>query len=745
MIGKTFSHYRILEKIGEGGMGIVYKAEDTRLKRLAALKFLPPALTRNEEARERFAREARAAAALDHPHICTVYDIDEHEGQTFMAMAYIEGRSLKERIAAGPLPVAEAIEIAKQVAEGLRAAHEKGIIHRDIKPANIMLTEKGQAKIMDFGLAKLEWAADLTRTLTIMGTAAYMSPEQARGEKVDPATDIWSLGCVLFEMLAGRRPFPGDSERAAVQAILHDEPPPISKLRPDVPPELDVILSRCLHKNPGGRFRDAASLIAALESIVGRRTAVSPSILNSKKRPPSIAVLPFIDMSPQKDQEYFCDGIAEELINALTHVRDLRVVARTSAFAFKGKNQDVREIGKTLNVTAVLEGSIRKAENRLRVTAQLINVEDGYHVWSERFDREMADIFAVQDEISKAIVDNLKVKLLAEEKAALEKRRTDDPEAYNLYLKGLYFVYKPSAEAYKKALGFFGQAIERDPSFALAWAGIATVHASTGILNLAPPTEMMPKAKAALQKALEWDDELAEAHAQKASIAFYFDWDWETADRSYKRAIAINPGYAAAHGWYAWNCLARGRNDEAIREIKLAQNLDPLMPLLYTFSVGIHGASGRLDEAIEDFHKATELDPNIGLAYFHAGVAFFRKGLMDEASAALQKGIELAVYAGWAEANLGLIALAKGERDKARRILDDLLEQKKKKPHVSSTCIAFLWGALGDFDKAFEYFDKAYEERDSVMVYVHIYTDFYAPEMRRDPRFKTLLRKMKLA
>jgi serine/threonine protein kinase/tetratricopeptide (TPR) repeat protein len=744
MIGETISHYLILEKIGEGGMGVVYKAEDIRLKRLAALKLLPPALTQNEEAKERFVREARAAAALDHPNICTVYDVDEYEGQTFMAMAYIAGQSLKEKIAGGPLSIAEAVGIARQVAEGLRAAHEKGIIHRDIKPANIMLAEKGQAKIMDFGLAKLEWAADLTRTATIMGTVAYMSPEQARGEKVDRATDIWSLGCVLFEMLAGVRPFQSDSERAAVYAILNDEPPPISKLRQDVSPELQIIVRQCLQKDPRDRYRDAGSLVDALRSSIGRQPDGSQAVPASKKQVPSIAVMPFIDMSPQKDQEYFCDGIAEELINALTHIKELRVVARTSAFAFKGRNVDVREIGKMLNVNTVLEGSIRRAGNRLRITAQLISVEDGYHIWSERFDRELEDIFVIQDEISKAIVDNLKVKLLAEEKAALEKRHTDDPEAYNLYLKGLYFVYKPSAEAFNKALGFFEEAIGRDQSFALAWAGIANVYASIGILNLAPPTAMMPKAKTALQKALELDDQLAEAHAQRASIAFYFDWDWETADQSYKRATSINPGYAAAHGWYAWNCLGRGRNDEAIREIKLAQNLDPLMPLLYAFSVGIHGASGRLDEAIEDFHKATELDPNNGLAYFHAGVAFFRKESMDEAIEAFQKSIELAVYAGWAEANLGLISLAKGEREKAEHILDDLVEQKKKKAHVSSTCIAFLWGALGNFDKAFEFFDKAYEERDSVMVYVHIYTNFFAGEIQKDPRFKTLLRKMKL-
>jgi TolB-like protein/Tfp pilus assembly protein PilF len=561
-----------------------------------------------------------------------------------------------------------------------------------------------------------------------------MSPEQARGETVDHRTDIWSLGCVLFEMLSGQRPFPGEHEQAVLYSILKEEPRSISHLRKEIPFQLETIIRKCLEKDPRNRYQDTAALAKALQSF--GRTA-------QETRQPSIAVLPFVDMSPQKDQEYFCDGIAEELINGLTHVRDLRVVARTSAFAFKDKDIDVREIGRTLNVDTVLEGSIRKAGTRLRITAQLVKVDDGFHLWSEKFDREMEDIFAIQDEISKAIVDNMKVKLLAREKAAIEKLLTDDPEAYNLYLKGLYFAYKPSAEAFQKALDYFGEAIDKDPDFALAYAGIANVYATLGILNLVSPTDIMPKAKTALRKALELDDRLAEAYLQMANIAFYFEWDWETADQCYKRAIAINPGYAAVHGWYGWNCLGRGRYDEAIREIKLAQKLDPLMPLLYAFSVGIHGASGRVDEAIEDFHKATELDPNIGLAYFHAGVAFFRKGSMGEAIEAFQKSIELAVYAGWAEALLGLSSLKKGKREEAEQILEDMLEQKKK-TNVSSTSIALLWGALGNLDKAFEFFDKAYEEHDSLMVYVHIYANFTVPAIPKDPRFKSLLKKMKL-
>lgn len=734
MIDKTISNYKILEKIGEGGMGIVYKAEDAKLKRTVALKFLPAEFTKDPQARARFVQEAQAAAALDHPNICTIFEINEAEGQTYIAMAYVQGKSLKDKISSGPLDIPEALDIAVQVAEGLKHAHGRGIIHRDIKPGNIMLTETGQAKIMDFGLAKLERGADLTRTMTIMGTAAYMSPEQARGETVDHRTDIWSLGCVLFEMLSSRRSFPGEHEQALLYSILNEPPRTISRLRKDFPAQLETIIHKCLEKDPRNRYQDAAELAEALKSFE------KPA---QEARQPSIAVLPFVDMSPQKDQEYFCDGIAEELINGLTHVRDLRVVARTSAFAFKRKDLDVRDIGRTLNVDTVLEGSIRKAGNKLRITAQLIKVEDGFHLWSEKFDREMEDIFAIQDEISKAIVDNLKIKLLAEEKADIEKRHTDDPEAYNLYLKGVHFTLRPSLEASDTALDYFRKAIDRDPNFALAYAGIATVYANLGIMSLAPPAEVLPKAKAAFQKALELDGRLAEAHFYSAYIAFYYEWDWETAERSFGRALTINPGNATSHAMYAWLCLSRRRFEEAVREIKLALNLDPLMPLFYAFSVGIHWSVGKFDEAISEFQKAIEMDPNSGLAYFHVGVAYSLKREFEKAITAFQKSKELAVYSGWADCWLGFIYAGRGEKQEAEKILEDMLAEKKK-TYVSSANIAWLWGALGNFDKAFEYFDKAYEERDTLMPFVHIYTKMFVPKIEEDPRFKALLKKMKL-
>lgn len=432
MIGKTVRHYRILEKLGQGGMAVVYKAEDTKLRRTVALKFLRPGITTDPNASARLTQEAQAAAALDHPNICSVYDIDEAEGQTYIAMAYIDGQTLRQKVEKGPLGIGEAANIAWQVSEGLRKAHEQGVIHRDIKPGNIMVTEKGSVKITDFGLAKLSWGEDLTRTATVVGTVAYMSPEQASGRRVDHRTDIWALGCVLYEMLTGVRPFRGDYDQAVTQAILKENPLPVSRSRRDCPPELEALVHKCLQKDPRNRFSDAASLSNALRPFGASESSVSPARSGSTPHRPSIAVLPFIDMSPHRDQEYFCDGIGAELINALTHIRDFRVVARTSAFAFKGKNLDVREIGRRLSVDTVLEGSIRKAGTKLRVTAQLINVGDGYHLWSEKFDRDLEDLFAIQDEISTAIVDNLKVKLLPNERAAVEKQHTQNPEAYNL-------------------------------------------------------------------------------------------------------------------------------------------------------------------------------------------------------------------------------------------------------------------------------------------------------------------------
>jgi serine/threonine protein kinase/Tfp pilus assembly protein PilF len=742
MIGQTISHYKVLEKLGEGGMGVVYKAEDTKLKRTVALKFLPPSIS-DATAKKRFVKEAQAASSIEHPNICSIHEIDETpEGRVFIVMPCYEGETLQAKIERGPMKVEEAVSVAIQVASGLSKAHEKEIVHRDIKPGNIFVTSDGLAKIVDFGLAMLSTQTKLTKSGTTVGTVRYMSPEQARGEKVDHRTDIWSLGVVLYEMLTGRRPFDGDYDHAIVYSIIHEEPQSVSELRDGLPHEVAHVVEKLLQKQPDSRCQTMAELLQEFRSLRSRIDREHEAE-EMEKTVPSIAVLPFADMSAQKDQEYFCDGMAEELINALSHIKELRVVARTSAFAFKGALLDVREIGRKLNVNTVLEGSIRKAGNRLRITAQLITVADGYHLWSEKYDRDMADIFAIQDEISAAIVDSLKVTLRVGEKPA-RKRSTEDTEAYNLYLKGLYFVARPSIESYNKALSFFQAAADKDPNFAMAYAGMASVFAGLGIMNLAPPAEMWPKAKAAVQKALSLDEDLAEVHAVAAVLAFWFEWDWEAAGRSFDRVLSVNPGDAMSHGARGWFCLNRRRFDEAIREIKKALELDPLMPLYYAWSVGLHWSVGRPDEALREFDRALEIDPNNGLAHFHAGIANFRKGLFDEAIDILEKGKKMFAPPGWMEAMLGLVFLRKGNREKAERILEETIENRKMVPNVSAPCIAFLAGELGKLDLAFEFLDKACEERDALMAFIHVYTDIFSPAISADTRFKDLLARMKL-
>jgi TolB-like protein/Tfp pilus assembly protein PilF/predicted Ser/Thr protein kinase len=724
-------------------MGVVFRAEDTRLRRVVALKFLPEEAGRAPEAKARFLREAQAAAVLDHPNICPVYEVDESEGRMFLTMAFIEGRSLKDRIAEGPMPLAEVIEIAAHTAEGLAAAHEKGVVHRDIKPANIMISREGQVRITDFGLASLQGSPDLTHSHMILGTAPYMSPEQIRGGKADARTDIWSFGCTLYEMATGRRPFQGERGEAVLYQVLHDTPPRPSSLRDDVPAGLENLILRCLRKEPADRSPDFHGVVEALKRESAQRQAAVAEPGRDGDVLPSLAVLPFADMSAARDHEYFGEGLAEELIHALARIQGIRVVARTSAFALKGLALDVRDIGKRLDVGAVLEGSIRKSGNRLRVTAQLIDAKTGLHLWSDRFDREEIDVFDIQDEISLAIVEHLEVTLLSGEKSALQRRATADPEAYNLYLKGLYFVARPSPESLGKALNFFREAIERDPTFALAHAGVATGFATLGVMNLAPAGEVYPKSKAAIEKALSLDPNLAEAHAVAAVLALFFEWNWAAAEESFQRVLAIHPGDAMSRGQYAWLLINQRRFDESIREIKHALTLDPLMPLFYAWSIGVHNAAGRFDEALREFSRVLEIDPGFGLAYFHAAMAYYHKGLYDTAIATLEKGRQVVDYPGWFDGLLAMCNLRKGIPEKARQFIAETPEGRKD--DASSPFTRALHAALlGDADAAFQWFDIAIERRDTLMPFVHIYTASFVPDLTCDPRFERILKRMNL-
>lgn len=741
MLLKEISHYRILEKIGEGGMGVVYKAEDTKLKRTVVLKFLPKELTRDEEAKQRFIQEAQAAAALDHPHICTIYEISEVEGQTFISMAFIKGQSLKEKIAARALEPGEALEIAIQAAEGLQEAHEKRIIHRDIKPGNIMLTEKGQAKIMDFGLAKLEWGVDLTKTATIMGTVAYMSPEQAKGEEVDHRVDIWSMGCVLYEMLTGVRPFKSTHDQAVLHAILHEKPNPIGSLRKDLPRRLEDILFKCLQKEPKNRYRDMESLVSDLKAVdLEDKTQLSSADL-AQEELPSIAVLPFVNMSADPENEYFSDGLSEAIINSLTKIKDFKVVARTSAFSFKGKDADVREIGRQLNVNKVLEGSVQKAGDRLRITAQLINVSDGFHLWSERFDRNMDDIFAIQDDISLAIVDSLKLKLIKGEKTKLVKRHTGDPEAYNFYLKGRYFYNKRTEEGFHKSIESYKQAVKKDPNFALPFAGLADTYLSLGFYELEPMRESYEKAMQEVMKALEIDDTVGEPHNSMGIIKAWYEFDWEGAEAEFKKALELSPSDVEAHHMYAHYMEGLGRFDEALAEMKKALELEPLSVILNTCLGHILCLARRSDEAIDQFNKSIEMDPSFPLLYYWLGKAYLQKGMVKQSIEMFKKAATFPIIYTMGTSALGYAYGSIGEKDKAKKILDELLSLSDKKI-VDSFYIALVYLGLDDRDKTFEWLEKAYEDRS--MYIAMIDTDQLFDDLREDRRFVALLNKMGL-
>jgi serine/threonine protein kinase/tetratricopeptide (TPR) repeat protein len=750
MTGRSVGPYQILDKLGEGGMGAVYKARDTRLGREVALKFLPADVTGDEERRVRFLREAQSASRLNHPNIVTIYDIGEGDGSHFITMEYVSGKTLAYAIPAHGLEGSLAIRLAIQICSALGKAHSAGIIHRDLKPANIMLTDEGVAKVLDFGLAKLSEPAscsDTAVTLTafsdradtrlgiVVGTAAYMSPEQASGLAVDHRSDIFSFGLVLYEMLSGERAFPGHTPMVAMAAILHSEPRPLNI----VPVSRAAIVMRCLRKNPDERFQTMAAVRHALEeseSLSGGTAALTAAIQKS----PSLAVLPFVNMNRDEENEFFCDGLTEELINALSQLRNLRIVSRSTVFQFKGAITDIRLIGEKLQVTTALEGSVRKSGNRLRITAQLVNLSDGCQIWSQRFDREMKDIFEVQDEVTLAIVEHLKIRLTGEQQPAAARRAPENPEAYTLYLKGRYHQHRLTAEGYQKALACFDEAISLDPGNARAYAGIAEIYTFMAIVGIAPPNDIMPKAKAAALRALEIDESLAEANSALGTVHLWYDWDWLSAQRRLRRAVELSPGNPDVHTNLAMLLTRLGRRQEAMKEAQHAVTIDPLA-LQAQFGLADAQFLGRfpMEKLIGQCRNVIQLVPQALWPHWYLIDAYGQNRDFDEIPAAVATARPVAAGEPISEGIFGWALALAGHIGEARQILEALRERRRHY-YCPATPISWIYLGLGDYQQALDWLDTAYNERDPLlaMVFVNPTHDV----LRSDPRFEALLRRM---
>jgi serine/threonine protein kinase/tetratricopeptide (TPR) repeat protein len=738
--------YDLRRELGSGGTATVYLARDLKHDRDVALKVLH-AQWSEAVASERFLREIKLAARLHHPHLLPLYDSGEASGALYYVVPYIEGGSLRDQLhREGRLPLGLALRLAREAAEALDYAHRQGVVHRDIKPENILIDER-HAVVADFGVARaLDAAAGsrLTHTGLLVGTPAYMSPEQASADPVDGRSDVYSLGSVLFELLAGRPPFTGSSALAIISQRFTTPPPSLADVGVSVPPEVEDSISRALATRAEARFRTAAEFADALEANEGlvSRPGSTPTGVRRPTRATALAVLPFVNLTSDSENEYFSDGMTEELINAFTKLPDLHVASRTSVYALQGKGLDVRELAQKLNVGVILEGSVRRAGTRMRLTAQLVNAADGYHLWSETYDRELADVFAVQDELSRGIVATLKLKFLAPEDASLVDPPTDNFHAYTLYLKGRYFLNKRTPTTLAKGIDCFEEAIRADPQYALAYSGLADSYHMLALYGSLRPKEAYPKAKAAASKALELDDSRAEGHVSAAYVALCYDWEFERAEREFRRAIELNPQSGDAYHWLAWCLLCLGRKPEAAAAARRAMALEPLSPVVNARSGQILTYAGYPEEGLVGSEHALELDPEFIIAMETLAITYTAQGRYEEAIQTLERSAGLP--GSTARFLLPLVLASSGQLDEAVRLQREL-EVELSAGHGSPGGIvwaAVVWHIAGDTDQAFAWLERAYQARHFGILLLK--ADPVQDRLRPDPRLAELLRKIGL-
>ncbi|HET9326000.1 MAG TPA: protein kinase [Candidatus Eisenbacteria bacterium] len=782
--GTRLGPYEVLAPLGAGGMGEVYRARDTRLRREVAVKVLR---SQDRERLHRFEQEALAASALNHPHILVVHDVGTEGETAYVVFELLEGETLRERLAAGPLPEPKAIAFALQMVNALAAAHDKGIVHRDLKPENIFLTKDGSLKILDFGLAKLsrreESDESLTRAATVssdtmpgvvMGTIGYMSPEQVRGRAVDARSDLFAFGAILYEMLTGRRTFTGDSAAEVSSAILRDTPPPLTQN--PAPSPLERVIQRCLEKSPDQRFQSARDLAFALgESSSAPATAVAPGM--SRRRPASVwgrvaaplviglglafaldaggirkrllgppkgsairslAVLPLRNLTGDPEQEYFADGMTDALTSSLAQIRSVNVISRTSAMLYKGSKKSLRDIGRELHVDVVVEGSVARAGDRVRIAAQLIRAETDAHFWTRTFERPLGDALALQGEIARAIAQEVEARLTVDEQSRLGKGRPVLAKAYEAVLLGRFFLDQGTEEGMQKAHQQFRRALEIQADCAPAYAGLASYYATLPFFTTSSPAEVFPKAREAAVRSVELDDGLAEAHASLAYIRAYYEWDWAAAEREFRKALDLRPSFADAHFSYSRFLAASGRMKEAMEEIHRAEELDPRSTLLNANVALLNYFQGHYDEALSHLLEISRADSTMSTARWGIGLAYEAKGMGSQALASLEQATKLSGSLNL-KASLGHAYARFGDASRAREILS-LLTERTRKGYVPSYFFALVYVGLGDKDRAFEWLERAYQERSTVLAYLRI--DPRLAPLRSDPRYSALVRRL---